>query len=110
MGQVGAAHPVREPEIIAHERGRACLAADYLALDNCHAEPLRSSIHGRGQPGWAATHDGYIEHRPLPTRVEPERGNDLQGRRSNKDPAIMEDRNRQRAWPPGALEQCPPFG
>jgi hypothetical protein len=81
VGQVGAAHPVREPKIVPHERGRAGLAADDLALDNCHAEALRSSVHGCGQPRRAATHDGYIKHGPLPTWVEPQRSNDLQGRR-----------------------------
>ena len=110
MGQVGAAHPVREAEIVAHERGRAGLAADHLALDNRYAEALRSSVHGCGQPRRAASHDSDIKRRPLPTGVESECGNDLNGRRPDKDPAIMEDGNRQRACPPGALEQCPTLG
>jgi hypothetical protein len=53
-------HARWEAEVILDPGGRAGLAAGRLALDGDRAQPLRRSVHGRGQARRARAHDNRV--------------------------------------------------
>ena len=61
LGELAAADPAREAEVVANQRARARLASDGLALDDQRAQPLRGRIDGGGEAGGPGPDHGEIE-------------------------------------------------
>ena len=63
-GQLGAADPTRETEIVADHRAGAGLAAHRDRLDERGAQSLRLGVHRGGEPGRStADDDDVVDHR-----------------------------------------------
>jgi hypothetical protein len=60
VGQLGAADAAGEPQVVADHGGGPGLPAGRLRLQQGRAQPLRGSVHGRGQPGRSATDHGDV--------------------------------------------------
>ena len=109
-GQVSAAHPGREAEVVADQRARAGLAADRFRLQDHGGQTLRRAVHRRGQASRARPDHGHVVA-PLPRlSLHADRLGHLRVRRVGKDPAV-EQHHRGPGAPgrPGLPEQALPL-
>ena len=70
-GQLGAADPGREAEVVLDPPRGARLAAEHGALDEQRVEALRGAVDGGAEPGRAAADDEQVDLLPL-RQLEPD--------------------------------------
>ena len=95
-GQLGAADPGREAEVVLDPPRRARLAAERGALDDQRVESLGGAVDRRGESGGAAADHEQVDllaRREL--AADPERARDLAGRWATQLGAAREPHERQ---------------
>ena len=94
-GELGAADPAREAEVVADERAGARLSSDRLALDDHGAQPLGRGVHRRREPGRTGADDREIALRVLVEVALAERVAELAPGRRDERATVEEDHDRQ---------------
>jgi hypothetical protein len=89
LRELGARNAPREAEVVADERAGAGLAADRLAFDHEHVEPLGCRVHRRREPRRSGSHDDQVrDARPVERGLEPVGLRELGVARVSEHPAV----------------------
>ena len=111
VGELGAADPVGEAEVVLDPGALAGLPAGGLPLDQDGAQPLGGGVHGRAQPGRAAADDHRVVEAGGRGGRQADPGRQLLDARVDQGLALGGDHQRDAGLvQPGRLQQPPALG